>query len=157
MVTCHIVISLLVTTAELLALSLPFSLFPLSYCICFCLALALSLRGISPACKGHYTVSLESCQKAAGNLQAFLPPGICWVHQSAGQSSVWKESGACFWRLDSSCRYLGMLDLGRKHYLGVHLSPGMPEMECLLQSISRKREGSLAHQWEVIPIINTQS
>lgn len=134
---------LFVTFSELLYLLLPcFGIFPSEK----------SLQGVGVC----YTVSLESCQEAAAHLQAFLPPGVCWVHQSVGQSSVWIESGACFWRLDSSYRYLGMLDLGRKHYIWVHLYPGMPELGCLLQSITRKREGSLAHQREVIPIIDTQ-
>lgn len=110
-----------------------------------CLALSFSLQDVR-------AVSLQSCQKAAGNLQAFLP--LYAESTSQWGSPPCEESGACLWRLDSSCWYLGMLDLRRQHYIWVHVSPGMPEMECLLQ---RKREASLAHQSDVIPIINTQS
>lgn len=95
MVTCHSVISLLVTIAELLALFLPFFLFPLSYCICFCLALAFSLKEISPACKGCYTLSLKSPQKATGNLQAFLPL-LCAGSTTSQWGSPLCEKGLVF-------------------------------------------------------------
>lgn len=148
MVICHSVISLLVTIEELLAFS---SFFLISSELLHSFALLCHFLS-EESLQDVRAVSLQSCQKAAGNLQACVP--LYAEPTSQWDSPPCEESGACFWRLDSSCWYLGMLDLGRKHYIWVHLSPGMPEMECLLQ---RKREASLAHQSEVIPIINTQS
>lgn len=156
MVICQSVISLLVTIVELLSFSSFFSYFLWVTLFTFALLWHFISEKSLQEVKGVTLCLLKAVRRQLAISRPSCPL-IC-----AGTTSQWgnplcEESEACFWRLDSSCWYLEILDLGTKHYIWVHLSPGMPEMVRFLQSITGKREASLAHQSEVIPIVNTQS
>lgn len=154
--TYHSVVLLLVTVAELLT---PFFVSSGLLCLyAFSLLWMSLLNFLSEESLQHVRcvmLSFKSFQKATSNFQASCPFGFGRSAKSAGHSCVWKEFGP------SVKGWMFLLTFGGagsgEETLHASQSPRTPGMAWLLLSVAQKKEGSLAFQSEVIPVINTQS